>query len=168
MMHLTRMLLGRSGVDPRRLRLEWVSASEGVRFAEVMNDFARQLEELGPLGASEGTDARERKLKLEAARRIVPYVKLAERERLRVRFRTDGEYAAYFADGETRRLLAELVGDRLAVSQIVLLLRERPLPAGEIARALGMSPAEVSRHLAGSSRQGLVRYDVERKCYAPA
>ena len=28
------------GVDRRRVRVEWVSAAEGARFASVMNDFA--------------------------------------------------------------------------------------------------------------------------------
>lgn len=41
-------LLETIGIDPRRLRLEWVSASESTKFAEVVNDFVDQLKELGP------------------------------------------------------------------------------------------------------------------------
>jgi len=33
-------------VNPERLRIERISASEGIRFAEVMNDFAGRLREL--------------------------------------------------------------------------------------------------------------------------
>jgi heterodisulfide reductase subunit A len=40
--------LKQAGVDPDRLRLEWVSAGEGKRLAEVMTDFTQQLEKLGP------------------------------------------------------------------------------------------------------------------------
>ncbi len=47
-------LLQQLGLNPDRLRLEWVSASEGVRFAEVITNFTRQLKELGPLGVAEG------------------------------------------------------------------------------------------------------------------
>jgi F420-non-reducing hydrogenase iron-sulfur subunit len=36
------------GIDPRRFRLEWVSASEGPKYAEVITDFTRQIKELGP------------------------------------------------------------------------------------------------------------------------
>ena len=32
-------LIAEFGIDPRRLRLEWVSASEGDRFAHVVNEF---------------------------------------------------------------------------------------------------------------------------------
>jgi len=37
------------GIDPRRLRLEWVSASEGDRFAHVVNTFTEEVRALGPL-----------------------------------------------------------------------------------------------------------------------
>jgi len=37
------------GVDQKRFRLEWISASEGVKFAEVMRDFTEDLKRLGPL-----------------------------------------------------------------------------------------------------------------------
>ena len=39
-----------------RLRLEWVSAWEGIRFAEIMNAFSRDVKELRPLGSSEEMD----------------------------------------------------------------------------------------------------------------
>ncbi|TFF92714.1 hydrogenase iron-sulfur subunit [Candidatus Thorarchaeota archaeon] len=41
-------LLETVGIDPVRLRLEWVSASESTKFAQVVNDFVDQLRELGP------------------------------------------------------------------------------------------------------------------------
>jgi F420-non-reducing hydrogenase iron-sulfur subunit len=36
------------GVDPRRLRLEWVSASEGSRYTEVIKDYVEEIKQLGP------------------------------------------------------------------------------------------------------------------------
>ena len=36
------------GISPDRLRLEWVSASEGDRFASVVTEFSRQIQALGP------------------------------------------------------------------------------------------------------------------------
>ena len=35
------------GIERERTRLEWVSASEAVRFASVMNDFIAKLRDLG-------------------------------------------------------------------------------------------------------------------------
>jgi F420-non-reducing hydrogenase iron-sulfur subunit len=36
------------GIDPRRLQLEWVSASESGKFAKVVSTFDQTLRELGP------------------------------------------------------------------------------------------------------------------------
>jgi len=167
-MHLCRKLLELIGVNPERLRLEWVSASEGIRFAEVMTDFTEKLKELGPLGTAEGTEENGLKFKLEAVKNLLPYIKLVERERLRVRFDTAEEYKEFFASDEVDRLFHELIVDKLAMSQIMVLLRERPLSTGEISEILGLNPSEVSRHLHSSARQGLVRFDGNQKRFVPA
>lgn len=36
------------GVEPERFKLEWVSASEGQRFAQIIEDFINEITELGP------------------------------------------------------------------------------------------------------------------------
>lgn len=40
-------LLEFMGLDKRRVRVEWVSAAEGAKFAGVMNDFAGTIKALG-------------------------------------------------------------------------------------------------------------------------
>ena len=46
-------LLGQFGINPKRLKLEWVSASEGARFQEVITSFTKEMEELGKLELQE-------------------------------------------------------------------------------------------------------------------
>jgi F420-non-reducing hydrogenase iron-sulfur subunit len=46
---MTKDLLKGMGIAPGRLRLEWVSASEGARFQEVVTEFTEQIRALGPL-----------------------------------------------------------------------------------------------------------------------
>jgi F420-non-reducing hydrogenase iron-sulfur subunit len=50
----TQELLDVLGVDSRRLRLEWISASEGIKFAKTMDEFTKLLIELGPSPLKEG------------------------------------------------------------------------------------------------------------------
>jgi len=45
---LLRMMLQQYGLDPERLRLEWISASEGDKFQRTIREFTSQIEELGP------------------------------------------------------------------------------------------------------------------------
>jgi coenzyme F420-reducing hydrogenase delta subunit len=168
MVLLCKKLMEHIGINPERLRLEWLSAGEGIRFAEVVTDFANKVKELGPLGIGEGIDENGLKLKLEAVKNLVPYIKLVERERLRVHFDTEDEYNEFFTSDEVDRLFRELIVDKLTISQILLLLRERPLSTGEISEILGLSPSEVSRYLNSSAREGLVRFDEIQKCFVPA
>ncbi len=48
-MPLVRDLLGYVGVNPERMELVWVSASEAPRFVEVTKAFTQRIRELGPL-----------------------------------------------------------------------------------------------------------------------
>ena len=166
--HLCRKLLELIGVNPERLRIEFMSSGEGILFTEVVNDFVKKVEGIGPLGKSEGIDENGLKFKLEAVTKLIPYIKLVERERLRVPVKSEEEYNKFFTSDEVNRLFNELIGDKLAISQIVSLLRERPLSTGKISEILGLSPSDVSRHMNSSSRQGFVRYDESQKCYALA
>ena len=168
MVSLAKKLLEHIGLNPERLKLEFMSASESNVFVEAVNSFVNRLRELGPLGEGEGLEGKDVKFKLDAVTRIIPYVRLVERERLRLPTMPEEEYHKFFAGEELSRLFDETVADKLAVAEIVSLLREGPRSTAEIAKTLGLSPSEVSRHLTTSSRQRLVRYDAGEKRYALA
>jgi F420-non-reducing hydrogenase iron-sulfur subunit len=51
---LLKRILRQFGVDERRLRLEWISAAEGEKFAKVSTDFAEEVRALGPLRLETG------------------------------------------------------------------------------------------------------------------
>jgi F420-non-reducing hydrogenase iron-sulfur subunit len=46
---LHKILIKQLGINEKRVRLEWVSASEGKRFAELITEFTNDIKELGPL-----------------------------------------------------------------------------------------------------------------------
>jgi coenzyme F420-reducing hydrogenase delta subunit/biotin operon repressor len=168
MAYLCKKLMEHIGLNPERFRIQFMSGGEGNLFAEVMNDFSKQVRELGPLGISDRIDKNVLKAKLDAVTSLVPYMRLVERERLRLPFKTKAEFETFFASDEFNRLFKELILDKLAISQITSLLKGKPLSTGKIAEALGLTPSEVSRHMNTSSRHGLVKYDVDQKSYALA
>lgn len=45
---LLKQLIKQFGIEPERVRLEWVSASEGERYTEVVKEFTEQIRQLGP------------------------------------------------------------------------------------------------------------------------
>ena len=45
---LLKKMLSQLGIEEERIRLEWVSASEGAKFAEVTDNFTQAIKKLGP------------------------------------------------------------------------------------------------------------------------
>ena len=45
---LLKQVLKEFGIEPERLRLEWISASEGDKFATVIKDMVEETKKLGP------------------------------------------------------------------------------------------------------------------------
>ncbi len=162
-------MMERVGLNPERLRIEFISGGEGILFAETMNDIEKKVKAMGPIGEAEGIVKDTLAARLDAVMRLIPSIRLVERERLRLPLgKKREEVEAFFNSDEVNRIYDELIGDKLAISEIMSLLRQQPLSTGEIAKRLGLSPSAVSRHMNASSRHGLVRYDTELKRYALA
>ena len=168
MVNICKKMMEHIGLNPDRLRIAFMSGSEANLFVEGVNDFVKKVKELGPLSKGEGIDAAVLKVKLEAVTKLIPYIRLVERERLRASFDSREACEKYFGSDEVERLFNELIFDKLSISQIMLLLRERSLSTGEISGILGLDSSAVSRHLNSSSKHRLIRYDQSVKRYALA
>lgn len=46
---ILKKILEYAGIEPQRLRLEWISAAEGERFAEVVREFTEAIRGLPPI-----------------------------------------------------------------------------------------------------------------------
>jgi NADH-quinone oxidoreductase subunit E len=168
LMHLCRKLLTLIGLDPQRLRLEWISAAEGSRYAAVMNDFSQTVKSLGPVGEGEGIDKTVLAYRLEALQSMIPYIKLVEAKRLRVRLKSVEAVEAFYGSEEFDTMFRELIGDKLAICQIMTRLREKPRSTEELSRLLGLSRSEISRHVSIAARQGMCRFDESQHLIAAA
>ncbi len=54
--HLLSKMLEQYGIEKERFKLEWVSAAEGAKFAEVVDAFSDQIKQLGPLKKNDKED----------------------------------------------------------------------------------------------------------------
>ncbi|MBI4558570.1 MAG: hydrogenase iron-sulfur subunit [Candidatus Hydrogenedentes bacterium] len=59
---LLRRLLKSMGIEEERLRLEWISASEGEKVKRVINEMTEELRRLGPLRLAPKPQARRTRL----------------------------------------------------------------------------------------------------------
>ena len=109
MVLLCRRIMEHIGLNPERLRIEFMSSAEGILFAEVMREFGNEVTELGPLGIAEGIDQNGLKSKLAEIRKLVPYIKMVKDEKLASRLENPEEYDKLFTKDEIDRLFSEVV-----------------------------------------------------------
>jgi len=55
-MPMLKKLLSQMGIEDERLRMEWVSASEGDRFAAIVDEMTEQVRKLGPFPRNGGSE----------------------------------------------------------------------------------------------------------------
>jgi Fe-S-cluster-containing hydrogenase component 2 len=109
MVLLCKKIMEHIGLDPERLRMAFMNSGDGIRFAEIMNDFGNSIRGLGPLGKGEGLDEAEMKSGLAEVIKLVPYIKITEKEKLGARMEDPAEYDALFTVDEIEKLFNEVV-----------------------------------------------------------
>jgi F420-non-reducing hydrogenase iron-sulfur subunit len=109
MVLLCRKIMEHIGLNPERLRIEFMSSGEGILFTEVINDFGKKVKELGPLGKGEEIDEDELQFKLAEVTKLIPYIKIVKREKLESRLDNEEEYDGFFTSDEIEKLFSEVV-----------------------------------------------------------
>jgi F420-non-reducing hydrogenase iron-sulfur subunit len=112
MVLLFKRIMEHVGLNPERLRIRFMSGAEANVFVESVNDFVKKVKEIGPLGKSEGMDKDTLNAKLAEITRLVPYFKIAKREKLATRLESHEEYEKYdqyFTKEEIDKLFSEII-----------------------------------------------------------
>jgi F420-non-reducing hydrogenase iron-sulfur subunit len=109
MVLLCKKIMEYIGLNPERLRLEFMSGGEGNLFVEVIDDFTRQIKELGPLGKGEGIDLEEIMSKLAEITKLVPYIKVMKNDKMMTRLENPEEYEKFFTSDEIDKLFTEMI-----------------------------------------------------------
>jgi F420-non-reducing hydrogenase iron-sulfur subunit len=157
---MLKKLIALTGLEPDRLRLEWVSASEGQRFARVVTEFTEQIKKLGSSPVS-GQNPNQKILEnLQAAKNAASDFKLrvlVGRERELTE--KSNAYEEKIPQKEFDALLGEIVEAEFVRHKIQLLTRTKPLSVKALAEAVEMKPAIVLRHIVNMRRRGMITMD---------
>ena len=100
---LFRKIMEHIGLNPARLSIEFMSSGDGILLVEKINAYCQKVHEIGPLGESEGIDKKGLKVNIEAVKNLIPYLKLVERERLRVPVKSEEAYYEYLSSDAVNR-----------------------------------------------------------------
>lgn len=109
MVLLCRKIMEHIGLNPERLRIEFMSGGEGILFVDVINDFSKKVEALGPLGKGEGINENELKMKIQEVAKLIPYIKMVKREKLGSRLENKEAHDALFTRDEVDRLFRDVI-----------------------------------------------------------
>ncbi len=154
---LTRRLVEKSGLSPKRLRLEWVSASEGQRFADLVVEFIEQVKEVGPSPLAGESPDPMLSLSIQAARAA------SERFRLRAlvgkeeKMVTEGNvYGEQMTQEEFDEEMNAAIESEYARNLIHLAIKHEPSSVKALAEQLGIGSAEVLGHVVAIRQLGWV------------
>ncbi|MCR4401454.1 MAG: hydrogenase iron-sulfur subunit [Firmicutes bacterium] len=159
-------VLDHLGVDRRRLFLDWVSAAEGERFAEMVEGFVESVKALGPAGggpaSKEGLSQEELGFRCEVAQRVVS----GERfrwlvGRIKALSEEGNAYRARVSPEKAGALMQSVVAEECLRAAIEALAGKAPVSVRDIASRLGISTHLVLEQTAYLKRRGTIeQYDV--------
>ncbi|MDY6964622.1 MAG: hydrogenase iron-sulfur subunit [Halobacteriota archaeon] len=151
-MKATKKLLEVAGMEPERLRLEWVSAGEGKRFSQVIKDFTEELEALGESPVTKGDE------KMKA--RLIAVQNESLDFRLRFLIGKEVElvgkknvYGETILQEDFDRLMDDIIKSEYIRNLILYNIEEDPLSAKEVSERIDVDSIEVVRHLVQMKRK---------------
>jgi F420-non-reducing hydrogenase iron-sulfur subunit len=145
------------GLSPERLLVDWVSASEGERFATLVKDFTERVRKLGPLGKETDLEPQRLKTRLDAAKEALAQERirwLVGRERELVEDKN--VFGEKVSQEEFDQLMFQTIEKEFVKRRILLSMGEDALSVREIAQMVDASPREVLRNMVSLERAGFV------------
>jgi F420-non-reducing hydrogenase iron-sulfur subunit len=154
---LTGNLLVKAGIHPERLRLDWVSAAEGERFANIVTDFTQQIQSLGPIGEAERLDREELNDRLSAVQSALSGEKLRWLVGRELKLVEEGNvYGEKVEEDEILSVIQENIEKEYTRNRILNMMRKEPLSVKDVAGRLEICPADILRHIVAMENAGAV------------
>lgn len=153
-------ILRKIDLEPERLRLEWISASEGARFAELIKDSVTYLKKLGPSPLSKDVSKLKQLADLMAAEDAVSGFRLRTLVGKERKLVIDGNvYGERKLQEEFDKVIDNAIDAEYTRSRIYFLIKDKPRSVKELSQTLGLDPRKVLRHVVAMRRKGLVAVD---------
>lgn len=151
----TRKILKKAGVDERRLGLEWISAAEGARFAEIVNEFTELITNLGPLTID---PHKIKAAKEEASDFRVRWLVGRERDMLE----KGNVFGEEVTEEDFEILMDNVIETQFVRNSILTALKKEPMSAKELAEKLKVPSDVVVQNLVQLARGQMVQIIEDR------
>ncbi len=142
-----------------RIHLEWVSASEGVRFGEVVTSFTESIKKLGPSPLSGENFDQQLLEKLKA----IELAAGGERLRAlvaskRIIMEEGNIYGEKISQEELDEILISAIEDEFLRQQILLKLKNEPLSVKDLSQLLNIDSSVILKHIISLKARNLIDY----------
>ncbi len=157
---LTKAILDETGFPSDRLRLEWISASEGDRFAEVVSDFTDQITKMGPSPITGKEPDKEIIERLQAAKAVVQDFRIRALISKEYKLTTQGNvYGEVLDENYVKDTIIETMEAEYVRNQILMETTDNPLSVKEISAAIDVPAPNVLNHVVRLRQKNLLTLD---------
>ena len=161
--HLTRKLFEMAGVGSERILLDWVSAGEGERFAQVVDRFVETIRQIGPFDLDEANKGKLRAIRASLDGEKIRWMvgkgpELLEKENV---------YGERLAKERIEGVIEETIRDEFIKNRIMLLVESKPLPAIEISHTLDLKLRDTLSYLVSLVGEGRLGFDPSEEGRVP-
>jgi coenzyme F420-reducing hydrogenase delta subunit len=158
--NLTKKLLKEAGIDTNRLRLEWISASEGERFSNVIKEFTNNVKEIGPSPLAGDDPDIDRLEAIFAARNAAKDFRLRALVGRELNLTTEGNvYEEKVSQEKLDELYESILKDEFLRHRILQLTKNRPLSVKDIAKYVNFTPEVILKQIVTLKDRGLILVD---------
>ena len=140
-----------------RMRLDWVSAAEGNRFAQLVSDFTKHIQELGP------SPIKDKKNKIQIIDDLEAVKNVLESSRIRALIARQRDlvteknvYGNQITIEKFESLLNDAIYNEFVRHKIVIKIKKIGKSVPDIANEIGVKAREVLEHIVVLRTRGLV------------
>lgn len=150
-------LLELAWIEPERIRLEWISAAEGEKFARVATEFTKTIKEMGPNPAKIDSYIASR---LEAAERAARSNRLTALVSKEYNLVTRGNvYGERLDEWKLRETVDEVAEEEFERAMILQLTRTSKMSVKDIAEKIDIPTSRILAHIVELRKKNLIEMD---------
>jgi F420-non-reducing hydrogenase iron-sulfur subunit len=151
---LMKRLMEEAGMEPERLRLEWVSASEGEKFSKVVSEFTEQVRKLGPTKVKSDANQRSKVAAADDASETFRLKALVGKEINLVQ--KGNVYENKLDPKELEKIIDSATEEEFERSLILELSRTKPRSVKELGQLMEVPTDKVLRHIVVLRQKNLI------------
>jgi coenzyme F420-reducing hydrogenase delta subunit len=158
---MAKRLLKKTGLEPERLRMEWISASEGQLFAELMKEFTTQIQDLGPTPLNGANPNQKIMTKLFAAKEAASDFRLRAivAKEYKIVVKEGNVYGEFKSQEDWDEFLDDAIEMEYELKRILGLTKNNPLSVKDLGEKIDLPTDKILEYIVFLKGKNLISLD---------